>query len=159
MISRVFEFRSIKINDVEKIVPHLEEPVTVREMDENSIEKHRLEITFFDIIQNSAWLMYFFLSIMVTAVYSGILYTGFYFFSKNSSSNSLSTEHQIFLIISSVLLFIVLWGFFSIKGGIAGKKRSFVISERGDGIWKLINENKFDNFYRLLLISKKPKID
>lgn len=159
MISRIVEFRSIKINDVEKIVPHSNDPVTVKEMDENSIEKHRLEITFIEAIKNSAWLIYLFLSLMVTAVYSGIIYAAFYFLSNNSTSGSLLPGHKIFIIISSVLFFIGLWGFFSIRGGIAEKKRTFVFSERGEGVWKLINENKFDNFYRLLLISKKPKID
>ncbi len=159
MISRIFEFRSIKINEVEKIMPHLEDPVIVREMDENSIEKHRLEITFIDIIKNSPWVMFLFLSIMITAVYSGLLYVAFYFFLKNSSADPLSLGSKSFLIISSIFIFVVLWGFFSIKGGIAETKRAFVILERGEGNWKLINEKKFDNFYRLLLISKKTKTD
>lgn len=159
MKSRIFEFRSIKINEVEKIVPHLEEPVTVKEMDENSIEKHRLEITFKDIVRHSAWMIYFLLSFMVTAVYSGLLYAAFYFLLKNGVSPSLPIANKVFLIVSSVFLFAALWGFFSIKGGIAGKKRSFVVSKRGEGNWKLIDEDKFENFYRLLLISKKAKTD
>jgi len=159
MLNRIFEFRSIKINEVEKIMPHLEDPVIVREMDENSIEKHRLEITFTDIIKNSPWVMFLLLSIMITAVYSGLLYVAFYFLLKNNSSDPLSVGSKSFLIISSIFIFVVLWGFFSIKGGIAERKRVFVVSERGEGNWKLVNEKKFDNFYRLLLISKKSKTD
>ena len=155
MISRVFEFRSIKINEVEKIVAHLEDPVTVKEMDENSIEKHRLEITLTDIIRKGTWLINFFLSIMVTAVYAGIVFAAFFLFAKNSHTFSLPLQHKVFFIFSSVVLFIGLWLFFSIRGGIVKAKREFVFAARGEGNWKIINENKFDNFYRLLLISKK----
>jgi hypothetical protein len=157
MTGRILEFRSIKIIEVEKIHPHSGDTVTVLEMDENSIEKHKVEISFFDLIRNGTWLINFFLSIMITAVHGGIVFAAFSIFVKNSNSDSLSLQHIAIIIISSAVLFLGLWVFFSIRGGIAKIKREFVIAERGDGNWKIINENKYDNFYRLLLISKKKK--
>jgi len=155
MSFRKFEFRSIKINDIEKILPHSGETVTVREMDENSIEKHNLDVTLTDIFRNGTWGINFFLSLMVTAAHAGIVFAAFTLLSGNSSSGKLSPHHQMFLIISSIVLFSGLWFFFSIRGGAAKMKHEFVINERGGGNWKIINEDKFDNFYRLLLISKK----
>jgi len=157
MAGRIFEFRSIQIIEIEKILSNSRETVTVMEMDENSIKKHKLEITLADIIRNGTWLINFFLSIMVTAAYAGIVFAVFFLFSKNSQTFSLPLQHKVFFIFSSVVIFAGLWIFFSIRGGIEKAKREFVIAERGEGIWKIINENKFDNFYRLLLISKKRK--
>ena len=112
MTGRMLEFRSIRICEVEKIHPLSGDTVTVLEMDENSIEKHKLQITLTDIIRNSTWLINFFLSIMITAAYAGIVFTAFLIFAKSSNSGSLPLEHRIIVILSSAVLFLGLWIFF-----------------------------------------------
>lgn len=154
----LFEFRSIQIVPVEKLLPGAEDTVTVMEMDENSIEKHSLYLSIGEILQNSTWLINFFISIMITAVHTGIVYGVFTFILKERISDPLSSSQLIFIIASSLILFAVLWTFFSIRGGIAEKKNNLILSHRGKGVWKIIDEKNFEDFYRLLLISKKPKI-
>lgn len=157
MTGGILEFRSIKICEVEKLHPHTGDTVTVLEMDENSIEKHQFEISFLDLIRNGTWLINFFLSIMITAVHGGIVFAAFSIFGKRGSSDSMPLEYIAIIVLSSVFLFLILWVFFSIRGGIAKIKLEYVIAERGYGNWKIIDEKKFENFYRLLLISKKKK--
>ena len=152
-----FEFRSIQIVPVEKLPPGAEYTVTVMEMDENSIEKHILNLSLLEIFRNSAWLMSFILSFMITVVHTGIVYGVFTFLVKENISDPLSFQQRIFITVSSLIFFTVLCTFFSLRLGIAEKKNDFVISQRGEGIWKLIDEKNFDDFYRLLLISKKTK--
>jgi hypothetical protein len=60
---------------------------------------------------------------------------------------------------ASVFLLILLWIFLSVKSSIANKKRDYVYNTRGKGNWRIVDESKWDNFYRLLLISKKGKTE
>lgn len=152
-----FEFRSIQIVPVEKLPPGAEYTVTVMEMDENSIEKHILNLSLLEILRNSSWLLSCALSFMITVIHTGIVYGVFTFLVKENISDSLSFQHRILIALSSLIFFTALCIFFSIKSGIAEKKNDFVISQRGKGVWKIIDERKFDDFYRLLLISKKIK--
>jgi len=152
-----FEFRSIPIVPVEKLPPGAEYTVTVLEMDENSIEKHILYLSLGEIFRNSTLLVNFFLSLMITAVHTGIVYGVFTFMIKDNISDPLSFLQRIFITVSSLIFFTALWTFFSIRGGIAEKKMDFVLSQRGEGVWKIIEEKKFHDFHRLLLISKKAK--
>ncbi len=151
------EFRSIQIVPVEKLPPGAEYTVTVMEMDENSIEKHILHLSLQEIFRNSTLLINFFLSIMITAVYTGIVYGVFTFLIKDNISDPLTFPQIIFITASSFILFAALGIFFSLRGGIAEKKNDLVLSQRGKGVWKIIDEKKFDDFYRLLMISKKVK--
>jgi heme/copper-type cytochrome/quinol oxidase subunit 2 len=60
-------------------------------------------------------------------------------------------------IVSGILLFLILLIFFTVKFSIQNKKRDRVEKLRGKGNWKIVDEAKWDNFYRLLMIAKNSR--
>ena len=58
-----YRFRSIMVNNVEKIVPGTRYKTMVIEMDEKTIEEHSIELTVNDIIHDKSWIINFMLAV------------------------------------------------------------------------------------------------
>ena len=154
-----YRFRSIMVNNVEKVIPGTVFTRLVIEMDENSVEQHMLELSLSDILKDRTWILYLFLSFMsvwgIAAIIFGLLYIGP---GRGMDAAAWSALKLIFLVIA-MLLFISLWVFLSVRGSIGHHKREYVEKERGKGNWRIVDEKKWDEFYRLLQISKKKRED
>lgn len=151
------KFRSILVENKEKVIPGTVFSKMIIEMDESTIAEHELNLSPADIIADWSWLMNFFLAFMsvggIGAVIFGLAYMGYGRDADPASWNSFS---RIFFI-SITLLFLIVWISLSVRGAIANKKRAFVDRERGKGNWRIVDENKWDEFYRLLQIAKKSR--
>ena len=150
-------FRSIMVNQVEKVIPNTVFSKMVLEMDDSAIEEHSLELTVKEILHDTAWITNFFLSLMIVLPVSGLLYAGVYFgFGKTADQTTLSII-QIIFAAAGLIAFIVIWIFFSVRVSVGNKKKNLVEQKRGKGNWKLVDESEWDNFYRLLMIAKKQR--
>lgn len=151
------KFRSILVNNVEKVVPGTVFTKMVIEMDESTIAEHELNLSLGDILTDWSWFMNFFLAFMsaggISAILFGLLYMGY---GKGAPAESWSYVSKIFLA-CAIILFLALWIFLSVRGAIGNRKREFVEKERGKGNWRIVDETKWEEFYRLLQISKKSR--
>lgn len=151
------KFRSILVNNVEKVVPGTVFTKMVVEMDESTIAEHELNLSAGDIISDRSWLLNFFLSFMsvggIAGVLFGLVYIGY---GRSVEAASWAFFSMMFFICASII-FIALWVFLSVRGSIANKKRLFVEKERGKENWKIVDEDKWNEFYRLLQISKRSR--
>jgi hypothetical protein len=152
-----YRFRSIMVNNVEKIIPGTSRTTMELDMDEKSIEQHSIELTFSEILHDKSWTINFMLAVMLTSGISGLIFGIAYVMAGRFMTQESWTGLIRILIILSVFLLIIIWLFLSFRNSVANKKREFVEKTRGKGNWKIIDESKWDDFYRLLMIAKKKK--
>lgn len=152
-----YMFRSIMVNNVEKVIPNTVFTKIVIEMDESSVTKHTMELSTKDILFNWAWIFNFFLALLIVAPVTGLLTGGAYIAAGRSTSSSSWSSIKLAFIIAGVFIFIALWIFLSVRLSISNKKREHVISERGVGNWKIVDESKWGNFQRLLDIARNQR--
>ncbi len=152
-----YKFRSLMVNQVEKVIPNTVFSKMVLEMDDTSIQEHTLELTAGDILSDRAWIIDFFLSLMIVLPVSGIMYGIIYFgFGKTADPSTWSTATIIYTVIATII-FLALWIFFSVRTSVGNKKRNLVEQKRGKGNWRIVNESEWEKFYRLLMIAKNQR--
>ncbi len=155
MITR--KFRSILVNNVEKIIPGTVFSKMVIEMDESTIMEHELNLSPGQILTDRSWIIYFFFAFMavafVSAMIFGLLFIGLESRMEPESWNIL----ELIFFITAVLIFFALWISLSVRGSIEHLKREFVEEERGKANWRLVDESKWEEFYKLLQISKRSR--
>jgi hypothetical protein len=151
------KFRSILVENKEKVIPGTVFSKRILEMDESTIAEHELKLTAGDIIADWSWLLNFFLAFMsvggIAAVVFGLAYMGY---GRGAEPASWDTFSSVFFI-TVILIFSVVWIFLSVRGATENKKRAFVDKQRGKGNWRIVDEDKWDEFYRLLQIAKKSR--
>lgn len=151
------KFRSILVENKEKVIPGTVFSKMIIEMDESTIKQHELKLSAGDIIADWSWLLNFFLAFMsvggISAVIFGLAYM---VYGRGADPASWDTFTTAFYI-TVLMVFLVVWIFLSVRGAIAAKKRVFVERERGKGNWRIVDESKWDEFYRLLQIAKKSR--
>jgi len=151
------KFRSILVENKEKVIPGTVFSKMIIEMDESTIAEHELKLSPAEIITDWSWVLNFFLAFMsvggISAVIFGLTYMGYGRLAEPASWGKVSTV----FFISVILIFLVVWTLLSVKGAIANKKRIFVEKERGKGNWRIVDESKWDEFYRLLQIARKSR--
>jgi hypothetical protein len=150
-----YRFRSIMVNNLEKIIPGTAYKRMVIDMDENTIEQHSIELTLKDIIHDKSWTLNFLLAVMVvggiSAMIFGIVYLNFSKIMEQSRWANFTWTYTTV----TVFIFILLWIFLSFRSSVANKKRDYIYKTRGKGNWRIVDESNWENFYRLLMISKK----
>ena len=152
-----YSFRSILMKNVEKVIPGAAYTKMVLETDENSIEQHVLELTPAEILKNSSWIIGFMLSLMISSAVFFLSFGAVYLmYAKTMEPAAWNLTKTIF-IGAGILLFLMLLIFFTVKFSIQNKKRSYVEKLRGKGNWKIVDEAKWDDFYRLLMIAKNSR--
>jgi len=152
-----YNFRSIMVNNVEKIIPGTSRTTMELDMDEKSIEQHTLELSMKDIIHDRSWKINLLLSVMVAGGISGMIFGIVYLTAgKSMEQSSWSCFISIYTSVTACIL-ILLWIFLSVRNSISNKKREYVEKTRGKGNWRIVDEAAWDNFYRLLMIAKKNK--
>jgi len=152
-----YKFRSIMVNHVEKVIPGTIFSKMVMEMDDSAVEEHTLILTYKEIINDTAWITNFVLSLMLVAAATGVIFTGVYVAFGRSVEQQSWNIIKFLIITSGILIFIILWIFLSVKVSIENKKRKHVEHERGKGNWRIVDESKWENFHRLLMISKNRR--
>lgn len=152
-----FRFRSILINTVEKVIPGTVFSKMVLEMDDNTIEEHTIDLTIKDILADTTLITHFFLSFMITAPVTVILYYGMYFGFGRSMEPASWFNIKIIYFTAAVILFAIFWIFLAVRVSIENRKRDFILRKRGSGNWKLVKESDWDRFYRLLMIAKNQR--
>jgi len=151
------KFRSIMVNHVEKVVPGTVYSKMVMEMDDTAVEKHTLILTIKDILNDSAWITQFILSLMIVAAVSGVLLAGVYVgFGRTMESSAWKMIVLVFITID-IIVIVILWIYLATKVSIENKKRELVVRQRGAGNWRLVDESKWDSFFRLLMIAKNQR--
>lgn len=152
-----YNFRSIMVNNVEKIIPGTSRTTMELDMDEKSIEQHTLELSMKDIIHDRSWKINLLLSVMVAGGISGMIFGIVYLTAgKSMEQSSWSCFISIYTSVTACIL-ILLWIFLSVRNSVSNKKREYVEKTRGKGNWRIVDEAAWDNFYRLLMIAKKNK--
>ena len=91
------------VNQVEKVIPNTVFSKMVLEMDDTAIEEHSIELTVKDILNDTAWITNFFLSLMIVLPVSGILYAIVYVgFGKTVEQSSWSIIKIIFIAVAII---------------------------------------------------------
>jgi hypothetical protein len=152
-----YTFRSILVRNVEKLVPGAAYTKMVLEMDDNSIEQHTIELTSSQIFKTSSWIIGFMLSLMISSAVFLLSFGGVYLLYAQTMEQSAWAMTKTIFIASGILLFLILMIFFTARFSVQNKKREYVEKLRGKGNWKLVDEAKWDDFYRLLMIAKKNR--
>lgn len=152
-----FRFRSIMVNHIEKVVPGTVYSKMVMEMDDTAVGEHTLILTIKDILNDTAWITQFVLSLMIVAAVSGVLFAGVYVgFGRTMEQSSWSLVKLVFIIID-IIVIISLWIYLAVKVSIGNRKRDLVVQKRGAGNWRLVDESEWEKFYRLLMIAKNRR--
>ena len=152
-----FRFRSIMVNHIEKVVPGTVYSKMVMEMDDTAVEEHTLILTIKDILNDTAWITQFVLSLMIVTAVSGVLFAGTYVgFGRTMEQSSWSMVKLVF-IITDIIVIISLWIYLAVKVSIGNRKRDLVVQKRGAGNWRLVDESEWEKFYRLLMIAKNRR--
>jgi hypothetical protein len=145
------------VNHIEKVVPGTVYSKMVMEMDDTAVEEHTLILTIKDILNDTAWITQFVLSLMIVAAVSGVLFAGVYVgFGRTMEQSSWSMVKLVFIIID-ITVIISLWIFLAVKVSIGNRKRDLVVQKRGSGNWRLVDESEWEKFYRLLMIAKNRR--
>ncbi len=152
-----YNFRSIMVNHVEKVIPGTVFSKMVLEMDDTAVEKHTLELTLKDILKDPVWITQFILSFMIVTAVSGVLLAGVYVGFGRTMEQSPWIITVITFIILDIIIVIALWIYLAFKVSVENKKRELVIKTRDSGNWRLVDESDWDNFYRLLMIAKNRR--
>lgn len=145
------------VNHIEKVVPGTVYSKMVMEMDDTAVEEHTLILTIKDILNDTAWITQFVLSLMIVAAVSGVLFAGVYVgFGRTMEQSSWSMVKLVFIIID-ITVIISLWIYLAVKVSIGNRKRDLVVEKRGAGNWRLVDESEWEKFYRLLMIAKNRR--
>ena len=145
------------MNHVEKVIPGTAYTKMVLEMDDNSIEQHMLELTPLEILKNSSWITGLALSLMISSAIFFLSFGGVYLMYGRTIEPDAWNPIKTIFIAAGILLFLILLIFFTVKFSIQNKKRVYVEKLRGKGSWKIVDDAKWDNFYRLLMIAKNSR--
>ena len=152
-----YGFRSIMAKNVEKVIPGTAYTKMVLEMDDNSIEQHEIKLTLFEIFKSSSWIIGFMLSLMLSSAIFLLSFGGVYLMYGRTMEQSTWNLTKTIFIAAGILLFLILLIFFTVKLSIQNKKRNHVEKLRGKGNWKIVDDSKWDNFNRLLMIAKNSR--
>ena len=152
-----YKFRSIMVNHVEKVIPGTVFSKMVLEMDDIAVEEHTMVLTAKDILCDTAWITNFFLSLMIVAAVSAVLFAGTYVGFGRTMEQSAWNIVKLVFIITDVIIFTALWIILASKSAIENKKRKFVEQKRGSGNWRIVDESKWNDFNRLLIIAKNQR--
>ncbi len=124
------------------------------EFDTDSVAEHSIEVSLADIMKNRSWLFGFFLSVMCNGALFSLIYAGAVLgFGLNISSPESATFRTVFFA-GLFISFILIWILFAVPFAIKNIKKETVINERGSGSWKVIDQEKWPAFKRLLDINK-----
>ena len=152
-----YRFRSIMVNQVEKVIPNTVFSKMVLEMDDTAIEEHSIELTVKEILNDPAWITNFFLSLMIVFPVSGILYAIVYFGYGKTADPSTLVIIKIIFAAAAFIVFSALWIFLAVRVSVGNKKRNCVEQKRGKGNWRIVDESEWNKFYRLLMIAKNQR--
>ncbi len=154
MGNNTYRFRSIMVNNVEKVVPGTVFSKMVLEMDDSTIEEHTLELSVKDILSGKGWISNFFLSLMITGTASALLLVVIYMAAGKTESFIII---KYSFIIAAIIVFLLLWIFLAKKASVENIKREYVENKRGKGNWRIVDEKEWDKFFRLLMIAKTQR--
>jgi hypothetical protein len=127
------------------------------EMDDNSIEQHLIELTPIEVLKDSSWIIGFMLSLMISSAIFLLSFGGVYLMYGKTMEQDTWNLTKLIFIAAGILLFLILLIFFTVKFSIQNKKKNYVEKLRGKGNWKIVDDAKWDNFYRLLMIAKNSR--
>lgn len=152
-----YNFRSIMVNHVEKVIPGTVFSKMVLEMDDSAVEKHTMELTLKEILKDPAWITQFILSFMIVTAVSGVLLAGVYVGFGRTMERSPWLITVITFIVLDIIIVIFLWIYLAFKVSVENKKRELVVKQRDAGNWRLVDESQWENFHRLLMIAKNKR--
>ena len=147
----IYNFRSIENNLIERENKSTQKSTFILEYNQDSIESHQLEVTLTNLIIHKSWIINFFLSIMIIAPLASLAYATF----KIGLNVKFDSTVIVPFLIITLIIFIIIWISIAIPSSIKNLKKDHVINLRGKGNWKIIDENKWDKFYKLLNIPKE----
>lgn len=157
MKNHIYKFRSIMVNNVEKVIPGTVFSKMVIEMDESTIEEHTLELSLKEILTGKGWISNFFLSIMITGTASALIFAVIYMISGKTMEPSAFHAVKLSFLAAAVIASLLLWIFLASRVSVENSKREFVENKRGKGNWRIVDRKEWDKFYRLLVIAKTQR--
>ncbi|MCU0848662.1 MAG: hypothetical protein MUD12_12320 [Spirochaetes bacterium] len=147
-------FRSIRVRKIEVPVENSARTLIKMKFDPDTVQKHDLELGIREIISERAWVINFFFAAMIISALHALVY-GLMVVGFKADFSGGACRHAF--IGSAVVTFLGLWSAFSIAGAVKNRKKEFVAKIRGDGNWKIIDEKKWDRFYRILTAPRDRK--
>jgi hypothetical protein len=120
-----------------------------------SARDHSMEFRMREFLLCRSWILNFFISLMAVIMVSAFIY-GVLIIGLKADMSSGSTPRILFLLFMA-LSFIALLLSLGIPSAIKRLKMEFVIKERGQDNWKIVNDRDWDHFRRLIKIAEDRK--
>jgi hypothetical protein len=120
--------------------------------DISSAMEHRIVPGLKDIFQVRLWAQGFFISLMIVSALAAIVYGLSKFFSGMGLERYMAAAAAVY-----IFLFSILWIIFSLPSVIKNIKADYTRSVRGQGDWRIVDENKWGNFSRMLTLSARRR--
>jgi len=150
---KTYHIKSIQVCSIEDV----KSGTFTMEFQPETVQDHSIDISFRAIIANRSWKTGFFISLMSNAAFFAIIYAGivigygFDFSSPGASGIRLGFSAAFILFFTSIMIL------YSVPGAVKNIKKDTVNAERGKGSWKVIDEQKWPAFKRLLDIKADKK--
>ncbi|MBN2158556.1 MAG: hypothetical protein JW807_04105 [Spirochaetes bacterium] len=104
-----------------------------------------------------SWVPTFFLTLMVVSLLFGVVYAILVIGLKVDFASPVGARAGKIYIIALVICFAVLWLGLGIPAAVKRLKRDHVVAERGKGNWVLVDEDRWERFYRIVRLSQEEK--
>lgn len=154
---KTYTFRSILTENVERVIPGTVFSRMELQFREETSAKHTIELSTRDILTDRAWRTGLFISLMVCFGVFGIIYGLMLVVMKKTLAGDSGAMIRAIYFAAAFITCAVLWFIITLKTGLRNKKRDTVEKERGKGNWRIVDEEEWEKFIRLLNAAKKKR--
>jgi hypothetical protein len=125
--------------------------------DLNSVRDHVMPVGLLRFLLCRSWVLSFFITLMIIALAFGVIYGILIIGLKIDFGSPGGALAGKLYLLSLLLCFVALWLGLGIPAAVKKLKRDHVEAERGKGNWVLVDESKWERFYRIVRLSQEEK--
>lgn len=165
-MKRTFQFKSLLLAPVrpgegETITHDIVSGRTVKTggmaYDLGSVRDHVMSVGPRRFLLCRSWVPSFFITLMVITLLFGVIYGILAIGLKIDFAAPGGAHARAIYFIAFIICFVALWLGLGVPAAVKMLKRDHVTAERGKGNWVLVDEGKWDTFYRIVKLSQEEK--
>jgi hypothetical protein len=123
--------------------------------DMESVQSHDIQLRLGRFLLCRSWILNFFISLMAVLLIVSLVYGVLYIGMKSGAGNG-GSAGSLFILFPT-LTFFILWLSLGVPSALKRLKMDFVLKERGNGNWKIIDDTRWDNFCRMNRIAQERR--
>lgn len=165
---RTYRFKSLSMKsavsaDAEKRRSDLAPEATPRagtmSYDMDSVRDHVMELSWTRFVMCRSWVSSFFLALLAVLLGFALIYGIMVIFMKVDMASSGGGLVGRLFILSALFSLLVLWAAIGIPAALKSLKWDTVVRERGNGGWRIVDEDKWERFSRILRITQEKEAE